>query len=113
MQKVNWVAINGGFAVSVYYGFFENVEGARNIAMLLAWAMIAMSFFLLSDTVINELKKKGRAMPASVNVAFDVTIALVFAWFGAWVTAVFWLVHLVIQEAAWKQVKKRTHPSPD
>jgi hypothetical protein len=108
MKKIKWVAINGLFAAGIYFGFYEGIEGAKNVTMLIAWATIVMSFSYLTDAVKESFKKSERSMPASVNVIYDLAVACAFAWFGAWVTAAFWLLHLVMQEAAWDEAKK-TH----
>lgn len=40
INRVIWYLVfNGIFVTSIYYGFFENVEGAKNVALFMGWGL--------------------------------------------------------------------------
>lgn len=89
-----WVIANTVFALCVYYGFFEEVAGAKNIALFIAWGLSVLSLMYASDTVVASLKKRGKAIPAPIDVAYDLVIIGVFIWFGYIITAIAYTIHL-------------------
>ena len=100
------VLFNGAFAVVSYFAFYENIQGALNVVLVFAWINIALSFFLLSDKALESLSKQGRSVPAFFNIAYDLIFASIFAWYGHEVLAVFWIIHLFLQEAAWAKINE-------
>jgi len=108
MKLLRWILMNATFAILIYFGFFGEIEGAYNTALFIAWVIIIMSFFLLSDDAIKRLKENEikRSVPNWVDITFDITVSLVFAWFGAWLTAAFYFVHMLIQQDAWDKIEK-------
>jgi len=103
MRQIRWLLINAIFAGTIYMGFVENHQGAYNIAMFFTWLTIVISFFMLSDPVMEKLKENGRSMPAWINVTCDVGVTIALVWFGAWITGAFYLLSVVIQEGAWQK----------
>jgi len=106
MSKIKWVLINGLFLFGLYYAYHEKVDFAENLVLFFAWVNIVFSFFMFADPVIEIMKKKGRSVPPWINVSSDLLVTSIFIAFGAWITGSFWLIHLLVQEAAWASVKE-------
>ena len=95
--------MNGFFAVAMYFGFFQEVEAAENLAIWIAWLTIVLTLFLTNDGVIEEIKKKGRSAPKWANISFDICATATLMYGGWWVTAFFYMIHTVIQEEVLKK----------
>jgi hypothetical protein len=106
MREFKWMAINGIFGALIYFGYALNVGGAKNVALLFAWYTIVMSLFLLNDKVRQIIAQKERAFPRWVNISYDICVAAAFAWYGSFVTAAFWLIHLILVESAYNSHKE-------
>lgn len=102
-NTIYWLIINGFFATSMYFGFFQEVEAAESLAVFIAWLSIIVSLFLQGEAVQEELKKKGRSVPKEFNILFDIgaTAALVYG--GWWITAFLYVIHSFLQEEAIKK----------
>jgi len=115
MNLIKYVIVNGLFGASVYYGFFEGVEGALNIAYFYAWLCSIVSLLATEETV-KALAEKGKkpSVPKWINAVFDISISCVFVWFGAWVTGLFYMIHLVKSSDLWSKVAEyeNTPPQP-
>lgn len=92
-----------------FFGFFEGVEWAKNIAYFIAWFFIVISFFLLSDEatklIAKEMKKNKLRMPVVVNNVFDLCVTLALIAAGAWVTGIFYIVHCLFCQVAKERAK--------
>lgn len=106
MRIIRYFAFNTVFALSLYFGFFGDIEPAKNIAYFIAWLSIITSLFTGSDEVIEYMREKGRVIPKRFDATFDLIVTAVFVWSGAWVTASFYLVHWVLFEGAWVRAAK-------
>lgn len=93
-----WFVMNGAFAALLWFGFVEGVEGAHNASLCLVWANFVLSWGMLVPGVRKELAKKGRSVPAVMNVLYDLGVTFFLVWFGAWVSAVAYAVHIGLQE---------------
>lgn len=105
-RTVKWYLINGTFAAGLYFGLIEGIEGAINATLVVAWASIVLSFFCVSDAVVEKLKEEGttRAVSRSIRVGFDVCVFLTFAWFGYFVTAAFYIIHTLCIEVMYEKL---------
>jgi len=108
MKKLIWFGVHGLFAAGMYFGLFRGVEGAENVVLFFAWLSIVMSLFVLSDSVIESRVKEKRSMPTPVNVAYNIAVAIAFAWVGFWVVASFWILHIILNEASWMKAKEES-----
>lgn len=106
MRVLKWFVINGLFVACMYLGFYEQHEGAYNVAMFMAWIAIVLSPLMLMGDVLKAMNKKGRSMPAWISISFDIMVVLAFVWFGALVTAIFYAIHIFITEGAWSEALK-------
>ena len=111
MRELKWFAVNGLFAVGIYYGFQEEIQGAKNIVLFYAWLNIVLTMFILHEDIIKQIAKKGRSVPKEFNALYDIAITSVFAWYGSWILATFWFIHFIIQEIAWDRSTKTTKES--
>lgn len=102
---MRWIVVNSLFLVAIYVGYFEGVVGAKNLALFFAWVTIVFSFFMLSDASVDVMKKKGRSVPARISVSFELLVTCLFVWFGAWITAPFYLLHIFLTEEAWRKAE--------
>lgn len=109
-RLLKWAAFNAAFGAVLWFGFVEGLAGAQNIGLFLAWVNVILSFVMFTEPIQEKLAAKGRTVPAWLNGTFDFSVALFFCWFGAWVTAVAWFIHWMVQEAAWlKALEKRSN----
>jgi len=105
-KKIKWWLLNIVFAIAIYLGFIDGIDGAKNIAYFIAWSSIVLSLFMFSDEVIDKMAKEKRSVPSWASALYDLSVTAVFVWFGAWVTGLFYLIHFVIIEAAWSKSEK-------
>lgn len=106
MKILKWFLINGIYAALVYFGLYENNAGALNVALFISWFTIIASFLLLSDESTKLLSKEGRAMPAWINVSFDLMIIGAFVWDGWWILSIFLMLSTLLTESVWIKVKE-------
>ena len=102
MRAMKWILVNGIFAVCLYHGLINEIDGALNVALVLAWVSIVFSLFLFIDSIADkvkaEMKEKGRyslPVPYWAMFLFDISIVGAFAWFGYFVVASLYLVQLI------------------
>lgn len=102
-----WFVINSAFLTLMYFGYAVGVEGAYNLMLMLAVVNIIANFFLLSDTVKTRMMEEDndRSVPMWMAVPFDVIVAFAMAWYGDLWLAGFWILHLLIQEDYFKELK--------
>jgi hypothetical protein len=110
-----YIIINGIFAAAIYFGFFEAVEGAKNLALFIAWLTglfgVLVLFALWIDSLEDyshhgELREQfsrheQSVIPWPVDLLFDVCVTLVFIWFGHYVLSIFYILSI----AAGKQLR--------
>ena len=96
MRLIKYIAFNTGFALFVYYGLFEGVEGAGNAAIFFAWTLGILSLFVMNDDVIKKHKEKGFSVPYWVDASFDLGITVAFVWCGYFWTAGIYFFHLLM-----------------
>lgn len=87
-----WVALNGGFAAAVWFGFIEGIKGAQHVAKFWVWA-VAVPFGLMAIT--DALQKKLAAEPPTPLRALAGDLIAwaalgTFVWHGHIATAVAW-----------------------
>ena len=106
MKQFKYFLMNGIFVACIYFGLFENIEGAKNLTLFIAWFTSIMSLFLLTNAAQENLVKVGKAVPRWLDVTLDISIIATFVWFN-WVwTGVAYTIHLLMVVAAWQEVEK-------
>lgn len=96
MKALKWIACNGVFAALLYFGFYEQVEGALNVSLGIAWTASILSLFFLNDEVVASIRKKGFSVPYWVDFTFDLAVAGLLLWHGFFTTAIVYIIHMVI-----------------
>ena len=96
LRVLKYVATNTVFSASIYYGYVEGIEGAENLALLIAWFCIIVSFFCISDQVVEAAAKSPSVIPRWIDTPFDLAVVGAFAWFGGFWTAGFYILHMFL-----------------
>lgn len=99
MRVLKWVIFNGAFLFLIYAGLFNDIKGAENVVTLFAWIAIIASFFTLHDPIADAVRKKGRPVPAWLDITLDILIVAAFAWSGALITGAFLFIRMILIEA--------------
>lgn len=99
-KQFNWLFFNGLFLAAIYYGLFEGINGAKNIAIFVAWLTFIISLSMLHDDVVKIIKKNGKYMPQWVDAIFDICVICSFLWFGYFITAIAYLISVLITHSA-------------
>lgn len=105
MKTIKWIMINGIFASMLYFGLVKGVTGAKNVAFVWAWLGIFVSFLSVTDHMVNVMKNKKKSLPR-VGAAFNLLVLLTLAWFGHIITAVFYLIHIILLASMWDRIGK-------
>jgi predicted membrane protein len=105
MKLFHWIAFNAFILACMYYGFYAGIDGAKNLAMFIAWLCIVTSFAAYLDGFIESIRDKTRAVPEWVNWSFDIPVTFAFVWFGATTTGIFYFIHIVNQQHAWNKIE--------
>ncbi len=111
-RLTQYIIFNVIFLVSIYFGFFENVEGAKNLALFIAWVTSLMGTLILlafliesSDKTSNFSKSLCRhpehVVPYPIDLILDLIAVGVFIWFNHFILGIFYFLHMI----AVKQVR--------
>lgn len=109
MKSAKWVLINGLLGICLYFGYVEEVEGAKNIALFIAWLAIVsniLMFFIDSDKMVLQMKEEGRSVPSFISITYSLLVTGFLLWFGASVTGVFYFVKISIVEFWWGKIRE-------
>lgn len=110
MKKILWwLALNGGFAAAVWFGFIEGVEGAQYVAKFWVWAVaLPLGLLALTDDMQQKLAVEP-PQPFRRTVAHLVGwLALgVFVWNGHIATALAWAFWMLAGAVARDGAKKK------
>lgn len=102
MKLLKYLAINGVFTASLYFGFIEEIGGALNLAYFMAWWAIIVSFCAYSDDAKELMQETGRPVPEWFDVVFDLCVVAVLVWYGAIATGLFYAIHIINLEHGYK-----------
>lgn len=100
MRLIKYLSVNAVFAVLIYLGLVNEINGALNVALFMAWFTVFCGFMSLTDVMTEELQKKGRVVPFQLDITFDVIVAAAFSWHGYWVIAALYLLSSFLMEGA-------------
>ncbi len=76
------------FSWAIWAGWVQDVEGARNVVMLMIWFMFAVSLFCWADVMQEHMKDKPRKVPKWMSGIFWGAWILFLTWHGSWALAV-------------------------
>jgi L-asparagine transporter-like permease len=111
-RMLRYVMLNTFFSLCLYFGFFQSIEKAQTIAFVIAWACIFIGFcglFLSSNEKdMNDMAAKPKSGPTlrGFDFIFDLCVIGVFIHADAWVTACFYLFHMMIILGVREKVSK-------
>lgn len=106
---VLWLAINGGFAGAVWFGFVEGVQGAQHLARFWIWAVaVPLGLLALAESTQKRLVQE-RPTPARAVVQRVIAwVALgILIWHGHIATAAAWAFWMVAEAVCRAGVKKK------
>ena len=101
-----YIVINSAFVACIYYGFFEGIEGAANVAVFMAWFTgIAGLIFWIGITLDSLENAKGEMLdmlarrdpsvvPFWFDLTFDIGVVLAFVWSGYYWVTFFYLISI-------------------
>ncbi len=96
------------FAASLFYGFVCDIEGAKNLAIFIAWLFFVASLSYYSKDLRIESFKRGRTVPVWFDISFDVLVCGFLVWHGHVVTGIFYILGTAIIHANLKEAEKET-----
>lgn len=107
MKQLRWILANGLLFAAFYFGLVENIKGALNLAMGMAWICIFFSFFSYSQTMLDYLaESKYPSVPYWLDCTYDFSLVGFLFWHGCWITAVGWIVNMISCGYAYSKVKE-------
>ena len=107
---LRYIILNALFGGVIYYGFFENVSGARNVALFWGWVVALLGTFVwIVILVAREKMAEGIAqasfdngslgsvgsVPAWIDVVYDICVLAVFVWFGHYILGIFYFLQIL------------------
>lgn len=102
--------INALFVICFYFGFVENVEGARNVALFYIWTIIAVVLTMAAypDDEAKRIKKakEPNVMPRSIHITIQFAVLIGLLWYGWWITAVFYVIAVAMIHKMWEDKDK-------
>lgn len=97
--------LNGLFGACTYYGFYEGVEGAKNVSVFIGWLVGIISIIYVIGLNIPDVRKQIAKMlyeknwkpsaPYIVDATFDLCILATFIWFGHYFLSVFYIMNMI------------------
>ena len=95
-----WFVFNGLFLAILWLGYNNDIKGLKNLALFITWFTIALSPFMLlaityrySEKNIEDKSEKMLVVPFWLRIPYDMLIVGILVWYGAIITAVFYLLH--------------------
>ncbi len=86
-----WLAIQGAFGASAYFGIFRHIEWCDNIFVFISWLnAILLTFAVFADEVKKTMTDPGRPVPRWLSVTFDISVILSLAAVGRFGMASLW-----------------------
>jgi hypothetical protein len=111
-RHLKWFLINGLFAVLLYFGFIENIDGAKRLAIFMVWLLLVFTFFIFKDEIQKKLQTRGRPVPAWMDVTYDIGVICFLIWFGAWWTGIAYTLHAILCAVGWEMAMKKEKTKP-
>jgi hypothetical protein len=111
-RLLGWLISNSLFAAALYFGFINNIAGARFLAIFYIWLVFMLSLLSFTPPVQTAIKRAGDPpAPPAIDLAFDVLCAGFLAQFGHPLLAAAYMLHTLILHTAYATAK-RSNPDP-
>jgi hypothetical protein len=92
---------NALWLASIYLGFIQGMEGAKNIALFYAWVHFVFAMFATFNAeVLTAFVEKERPFPQWLSILCDMIAVAAFVWFGAWLTGAAVFIATIFVESA-------------
>ena len=106
-----FIMLTGLMQFCAIYGLLYHVEWAKNIILFMVWAMgIITTLIFSAKDVRNEIRRKGRSVPAWVSICTDLVILIILASVGRFVTAAAMLWQMACEAAIYEEDKSINNP---
>lgn len=102
-----WAAQQAAVAALLWYGVVKGVEGAAKCVLVFFWFMNISALFATTDDVVESLRKRGRSVPAELDMAWDLVVVGTLVWNGWLWTGVFFLIAMSCMQAGWSKAEKQ------
>lgn len=110
MKTIKYILVNSAFAACLYFGLYENVEGAENVAVFYAWLMFFCSTMMVTDvgkkSIKDNLSKNGLSVPRALDAIFGIAATCAFVWYGFVWTGLFYLIHAILTHSVLSEILK-------
>jgi hypothetical protein len=98
-----WVAANGLFSFIAWKGTHGSPV-AENAFVALLWIFVALGFLeMRSDDIVKSHQKAGRAVPLVIDIAYDLAMIAILAWFGWYWSAFGMLIIMATSQAVYEK----------
>lgn len=94
MRLIFDVGVNLTFVTLLYYGVIEEVEGARNAALALAWVTVILSPGIFLDAARRDVAARP-PLHKTVSTCSDAVATVLLFWGGYWLLGGLYLAHAV------------------
>lgn len=105
-RRMMYVLMNGTFLIMLMIAILQESEGAKNVALFMAWGMAIISPFSVADDCVKHLAKHGRSMPAWLDISFDLFVCGFMLWHGWIYTGIAYSLHTAFMSAAWSKAEE-------
>lgn len=92
----------------IYFGFVDGVVNAQRVTVFMVFFLAIMSPLYFHKDVLSKIREKGRSVPKLVDLSFDLAVIFCLVWYGAVITAVAYLFHFLLQNAAFEKIKSES-----
>jgi len=110
MKKWSYFLFNGLFIACLYLGFVNHIEGAKDVALFMAWVIagIGMIGWFVLDTAPAEFVSEGKSfsVPHALDVMLDMIALIFIVWFGHYVLGIFYLISIIFRMTFREAVEK-------
>jgi len=108
MKYLRWLLVNGGMMALMILGWIYDIGGARNIVYFMVWFFTLVSLTFAIPAVRDSLGSKPDfpAISPKVDLLYDVTVILFFAWFGCFVSAGAYTLQTLMTQYLFEEVAK-------
>ena len=101
-KTLYWLALNGGLAAALWFGFWQGVEGARYLAQFYVFAFaVPMGLIAQADGFQKRMAEDApRPVTRSISAVIGWCALATFIWHGYIVTACAWALWMLLAAVA-------------
>ncbi|MFA7287353.1 MAG: hypothetical protein WC055_00590 [Melioribacteraceae bacterium] len=97
MHYLKWLLSNGIFAICIFLGFVNEIEGFKNIALFMGWSTAITAWaFSIDKVLIEHFKRGAKLVPQLLDQSFDFVVLCAFTYYGHFVLSIFYLLHIAL-----------------